>query len=383
MRLFISAGEPSGDLHGSNLALALKARQPNIQLSGFGGSRMAQAGCDLVFPLVDMAIMGFSQAIKSIPKLFKILAQAERHFEEQRPDAVVLVDYPGFHWWLADAAKKRGIPVIYFVPPQIWAWGSWRIKKMKRLIDLVLCNFPFEHQWFSGHGLETKLIGHPYYDEILNQKLDESFLQEQAVRPGLPIALLPGSRTQEVERNAPSLIQAAKIIHATHPQTRFLFAAFSQKHQARLQELLMGHQLPVEIPCSKTQEIIHSAYACASVSGSVSLEIMAAQKPTTIMYKTSRMGGFIANRLKNVPYITLVNLLAKEELFPERFGPGCPSNWIANHISHWIANPASREALVAKLRELKATIMTGGACELGAQEIIHWLENRARLNVAA
>ena len=383
MNLFISAGEPSGDLHGSNLVHSLKNCTPDIQLWGFGGTRMADAGCQIIFPLVDLAVVGFSQVFKNLPKFFGLIAQAEDHFKKHRPDALVLIDYPGFHWWLAAAAKKMGIPVVYFVPPQIWAWGSWRVRKMKRLINLVLCNFPFEEKWFSKNGLNTKLIGHPYYDEILRQKLDAGFLDQQKQQPGIPIGLLPGSRNQEVERNGPSLIRAAQIAHKKHPETRFLIAAFAEKHQNRLREMLADADIPAEIFVGKTQEIIHSAYACASVSGSVSLEIMAAQKPTTIMYKASRINTFLAHRLKNVPYITLVNLLAAEELFPESFGPDCPSNWIAEHLSRWISQPAEREKLVSKLAMLKEKEMTGGACELGAKNIIEWvLASQTRAKVA-
>src|SRR5690348_3802762 len=154
MRLFVSAGEPSGDLHGANLIESLRRRQPNVQISGFGGERMAAAGCQLLYPLCDLALVGLIRVLVNVPRFRGILKLADRFFHEQRPDALVLIDYPGFHWWLARCARKHGVPVLYFIPPQLWAWGSWRVRKMRRLIDRVLCTLPFEEPWYRQRRSE-------------------------------------------------------------------------------------------------------------------------------------------------------------------------------------------------------------------------------------
>ncbi len=384
MNIFISAGEPSGDLHGSNLTKALLAQDPQSQLFGFGGDKMQQAGCKLIYPLADLAIMGLYKVLTSIPRLKKILQLAIDHFIQTKPDVLVLIDYPGFHWHLAAAAKKLGIPVIYYVPPQIWAWASWRVRKMRRLVDLVLCNFPFEEKWFSDNNVPAKLISHPYYDQILNQKLDETFVEEQREKSGVVIALLPGSRNQEVALNLNALVKGAKMIHQQHPQTRFLVAAFSETHKTIINNALRNQTIPIEVFVGKTPEIISLAYVCAAVSGSVSLELLAAKIPTAIIFQTSPFMSLVAHTLKAVPYITLVNLLAGKELFPERFGCTCPSKWISEQLGVWLKYPQKRNDLVQELSTLKNSILFGGASEKGAKEIIQFIETKkAQAAIAA
>lgn len=376
MNIFISAGEPSGDLHGSNLAKALLAHDPTIELFGFGGSKMREAKCSLIYPLVDFAVMGLYQALKAYPQFKKILKLAVDHFVKCKPDVLVLIDYPGFHWHLAAAAKKLGIPVIYFVPPQIWAWASWRVKKMRRLTDLVLCNFPFEEKWFKQNNVSAKLIGHPFYDQILNQKLDEAFITGEKAKPGLAIGLLPGSRNQEVAMNFETLLKAANLLNQQHPETRFLVAAFSDAHKKIILDKIKNKNLPIEVHTGKTPEIISLVYACASVSGSVSLELLGAQTPSVIIFQTSPIMSIAARVLKNTPYITLVNLLAEKEIFPERFGYFCSSRWVFNQLSDWVKFPKKRGLLAKELGILKGQIMSGGASEKGAIEIISFIENK-------
>jgi lipid-A-disaccharide synthase len=210
MRIFVSTGEPSGDLHAANLVHSLRARRPDVEVLGFGGPKLASTGATILYPLVDLAVMWFVRVLLNLPKFFKILAMAERSFIENRPDAVVLIDYPGFHWHVARVAKKHGIPVFYFVPPQIWAWGGWRVKKMRERVDHVLCSLPFEEPWYHERGvMGARYIGHPYFDELLERKLDFRFLGELTARPGPLVAILPGSRTQELTRNLPIQLSIA------------------------------------------------------------------------------------------------------------------------------------------------------------------------------
>lgn len=383
LKIFISAGEPSGDLHGSNLAKALLEINPNLELSGFGGSKMLEAKCNLIFPLVDFAVMGLFQAVKAYPKFKKILNLAIDHFKATKPDVLVLIDYPGFHWHLAAAAKKLGIPVVYYVPPQIWAWASWRVNKMRRLVDLVLCNFPFEEEWFKKNNVPAKLIGHPFYDQILNQKLDQNFITEQKSKPGLAIGLLPGSRNQEVAMNFNVLFKAANLLQKKYPETRFLVAAFSEAHKTTILKKIKGTNLPIEVHTGKTPEIMSMVFACASVSGSVSLELLAAQTPSVIIFQTSAIMSVVARTLKNVPYITLVNLLAGKELFPERFGYYCSSKWVAGKLEKWIENPDSREKVADQLGTLKSATMYGGASQKGAREILDFVGNKKTQTASA
>src|SRR5262245_19684390 len=158
MRIFVSAGEPSGDSHGANLIRELKTRRRDIDIVGFGGERMAAAGATLLFPLVNLAVMWFARVLANITTFLDLLAKADRYFRHHRPDAVVLIDYPGFHWWLARRARFHGIPVYYFVPPQLWAWAGWRVAKMRKFVDRVLCTLPFETPWYRARGVEAEYV---------------------------------------------------------------------------------------------------------------------------------------------------------------------------------------------------------------------------------
>ena len=172
MRIFFSVGEPSGDLHGSNLIRALNVLQPNSQFFGFGGPKMAAAGCKLERDMSDLAIMGIARVLPHLKTFWDLLQQADRFFEQQRPDAVVLIDYPGFNWWVARKAKQRGIPVFYYGTPQIWAWATHRVRKLRRLVDHSLCKLPFEPDWYRQHDCQATYVGHPYFDDFVDQSLD-------------------------------------------------------------------------------------------------------------------------------------------------------------------------------------------------------------------
>ena len=199
--IFFSAGEPSGDLHGANLIRQLQGQCPGLQAVGYGGPEMAAAGCRLHADLTALAVMWFARVLLNLHKFWDLASRADRYFRHQRPDAVVLIDYPGFNWWIARRAKVHGIPVFYYTPPQIWAWARWRVKKMRRLADHVLCSLPFEEPWFRRHGCNATFVGHPFFDEVRRHADDEAFLAAHRNQPGPLVAILPGSRTQEVVHN--------------------------------------------------------------------------------------------------------------------------------------------------------------------------------------
>src|SRR5262245_50144210 len=315
MRLFVSAGEPSGDLHGANLVRALQARRPGVEVHGFGGERMADAGCRLLHPLADHAYVGLFRVLGSVPHHLRLLDQAEQCFRRQRFDALVMIDYPGFHWWLAKRAKALNIPVIYFVPPQLWAWGQWRLRKMRRLVDLALCPLTFEEPFFAKHGIPVRYVGHPYFDELRQQRLNGEFIASQRSRPGPVVALLPGSRNQEVESNLGPLLRAAQVIHARRPDVRFLVACYKPKHQQQVASQARG--LPLEAHAGRTPEIIHLAHSCIAVSGSVGLELLYRGKPSVVTYHTHPHLILLSRVFMKCEYISLVNLLAGRMLYPE------------------------------------------------------------------
>jgi lipid-A-disaccharide synthase len=376
MRLFISAGEPSGDLHGASLIRALREREPNLEVVGFGGERMAEAGCRLVYPLCDYAVVGIGAVLASIPTFARVLGMARDSFQAQPPDAVVTIDYPGFHWWLAGCARKHGIPVSYFVPPQLWAWGGWRAGKMRRLCNQVLCALPFEEPWFRQRGIPARYIGHPYFDELGEQRLDATFLAAQRALRGTIIGILPGSRNSELKHNLPVLKRAAGLIHERRPDVRFLVACLKSAHAARVRAFFGQTHLPVEVHHGRTPEIIHLSHSCLSVSGSVSLELLYRGKPAAIVYCVHPLSRLVGMALMRCKYITLVNLLADRLLFPEHVTCGCVASQLAGHILHWLSEPDAYQHLCAELAALKQKVAEPGACSRAAAAILDLAHGR-------
>jgi lipid-A-disaccharide synthase len=379
MRVFVSAGEPSGDLHGANLILALRKSRPDVAVTGFGGERMEAAGCDLLYPLARHPIFGFKQAAAAIPKLWQVRAQADRHFSACRPDAVVLIDNPGFHWWLARTARKHLIPVIYFVPPQLWAWGGWRAAKMRRLVDRVLCNLPFEQAWYEARGVAARYVGHPYFDELRDQRLDPAFLAGQRIHPGPIVALLPGSRRHELANNVPSLVRAAELIHRRRCDVRFLVACLKEDHRLWVEGKLAGKNLPIDVHAGRTPEIIELAHSTISVSGSVGLELLYRAKPSVVTYRVDRIGMVLARIFKESPYISLINLLAGRELYPEFLSSRCEAEAMASHVLHWLENPAEYQTLCGELRSLRDRVAEPGACERAARHVLEIAGSASRV----
>jgi len=374
MRIFISAGEPSGDLHAANLIRRIRARHPQASFVGLGGERMKAAGCEILYPLTELAVMGIFPVLASLHQFHQVLGLARESFRRQRPDVLVLVDFPGFHWWLAGCAQKHGVPVSYFVPPQIWGWATWRAGKMRRLCNQVLASMPFEDEWFRSRGIASQYVGHPYFDELLEQRSDASWIAQQRQRPGPIVALLPGSRNGEVRHNWPALLRAAGLIHEKRPDVRFLVAAFRQTQAEQIRQTLRETALPIEVHQGRTPEILELAHSVLSVSGSVSLEILSRTKPAVMIYQHHWFTILLGHLLKRAKYITLVNLLADRLLLPEYFAAKCLGATMAEHILHWLEDQEAYEALRAELAALKAEVMKPGATDRAAQAIVNLIQ---------
>jgi lipid-A-disaccharide synthase len=395
MKIFFSAGEPSGDMHGANLIRELRRRMPSVEAVGYGGPEMADAGCRLHADLTALAVMWIARVVVNLHKFLALAGRADRIFRHDRPDAVVLIDYPGFNWWIARRAKAHGIPVFYFAPPQIWAWAGWRIKKMRRFVDHVLCSLPFEAKWFADRGCRATFVGHPYFDEVRRQKLDQQFLEAQRDPRRPLVTILPGSRTQEVVHNLKYFVRAAQHVLAQVPSARFAIASFKPHHAQLARDAVAGSGLPIEIFVRRTRELIHLSECCMAVSGSVSLELLFETKPTVIQYWVTPFAFTLQRWFRNVKYITLVNLLASDEVFgtdTTAYDPDAPgadsvlfpeyvtcedkSPQIARHIVGWLTHADARQRLIQQLIKLKAEVGHGGACGVAAGYILDELGRR-------
>jgi lipid-A-disaccharide synthase len=377
MHIFLSAGEPSGDLHAANLIRSLRQRRPEAEFVGYGGDRMEDAGAFLLFRLVDLAVMWFLRVLLNLPRFIGLVGQADRYFRDQRPDAVVLIDYPGLHWWIARRARKRGIPVFYYVPPQIWAWAGWRVKKVRKYVDQVLCSLTFEPAWYQARGVSAaRYVGHPYFDELAERTLDEDFLAAERAKRGRVVAILPGSRTQEVTRNLPIMLRAAAKLAANRPDVRFVVACLHEPHCALAARILAaeGVQLPIELHAARTAELIRLAEVAWAVSGSVGLELMAEALPTVVLYKLKRFDLWIARPFIKAKFISLVNLLADAEVMPEYLTTVDVSGDLAAWGRMWLDDPKQRAGASARLAALRDRVAVPGASDRAAEAILAALE---------
>ena len=392
MRIFFSVGEPSGDLHGSNLIRHLQDANPDFEFVGFGGPKMKAAGCELIYDLTQMAVMFLSKVIANLRFFFGLVDQADDYFAANKVDAVVLIDYPGFNWWIAKKAKARGIPVYYYGVPQMWAWAPWRVRKIRKFVDHVLCKLPFEQQWFADRNCKATYVGHPYFDQLETQAYDEAFMNQASEEMGLQdnklVLLLPGSRDQEIENNLPILIEAAAHVVAERPEATFAIACYKEKHLVVAQEMLNQQTSgpDIKLYCDRTPELMKAATVCMACSGSVSLELLHHRKPTAIVYKLKWPYMLAQGILMRTQFITLTNLMATDDIrkktwrpsnpdvddvvMPEYMTTGSPSRRMAGNIVTWLSDPGELSHNIERLDKLAKEYAKPGATKRAAEYLL-------------
>jgi lipid-A-disaccharide synthase len=352
---------------------------------------MTAAGANLLYPLVNLAVMWFLNVFFNLVTFIRLIFTADRYFREEQPDAVVLVDYPGLHWWIARRAKARGIPVFYFVPPQIWAWAGWRVSKVRKYIDQVLCSLPFEPAWYHARGVaDAVYVGHPYFDELKDRPLNEAFLAEQSGLVGSLVAILPGSRTQEVIRNLPEMVRAAAKLVQQRPGVRFAVACLHERHkslaEAIIAQTMASEGAPpgpsIEVHAGRTPELIRLARVAWAVSGSVGLELMVEALPTVVLYKIKRIDLWVARWFIKSKYISLVNLLADAEVFPEYLTWRDVSDELTQWALSWLDDSQARAQATASLVKVRDLVAQPGASDRATQHIAAWLSEHRTVTAA-
>lgn len=395
MRIFFSVGEPSGDLHGANLIADLRRSRPDLEAVGFGGPRMQAAGCQLLFDLTRLAVMGVWQVVQNVRRFFRLLDEADRYFAEHRPDAVVLIDYPGFNWWIARRARRHGIPVFYYGVPQMWAWAGWRVGKLKRLVDHALCKLPFEQAWFRQRGCPATYVGHPYFDELVRYRPDQTFIDQHRRSGQRLLVLLPGSRTQEVRRNLPDLLEAARGVQQQHSDVAVTVACYSPKHADYVRQTAGSAWRNLAVEAGRTPELIGMADACVACSGSVSLELLYHRKPAVIVYRIGRGTAVLSRWLLKAPFITLVNLLAAGSVGERdavRYDPDdrnrsdvpmpeyltcrpCGAR-VASWLNAWFSEPRLLQQRTAQLDAIATGFAEPGASVRAARFVLQQLDEK-------
>ena len=350
---------------------------------------MQDAGCHLEVRLTDYAVMGIFSVLPLIFKFIQLIKQAGQYLETERPDAVVLVDFPGFNWWVAKKAKALGIPVFYYLPPQLWAWAPWRIRRVRKNIDYVLSGLKFEKQWYESRGVKVDYIGHPFFDEVASKPLDQSRLDELSQSGEKILGILPGSRTSEVTRNFPVMLQIIRQLSQQFPNTSFPVACYQEAHLELCKKFMQQQEathLPIQFHLKKTSEIIEAADCCLMVSGSVSLELLARKTPAVVMYRSHWGMFFMAHLFITCKYMSLPNLIADRELFPEFPSVGSPEKDIAKIntiLSDWLCTPLSLNRARNKLVSLYNETVIPGASAQAAESILSHIPSEPRQKAAA
>jgi lipid-A-disaccharide synthase len=375
MKYYIIAGEPSGDLHGSNLIKELRKIDPEPIIRCWGGELMEQAGGTLVKHYKELAYMGFIEVIRNLPAIMGNFRFCKQDIQSFHPDALILIDYPGFNLRMAQWAKKQGFKVIYYISPQVWAWKENRVKIIKESVDKMLVILPFEKEFYKKRGVEVEYVGHPLIEVIddfknANQKKLDADSQFRSASPPV-IALLPGSRKQEILIKLPVMLEVSNRL----PEYQFMVAEAPGQDHSFYQELLLNYP-KVKSVRNSTYELLSTASAACVTSGTATLETALFQVPEVVCYKGSSISYQIAKRLIKVKYISLVNLIMDKPVVKELIqGELIPDNLFLA-LTDLLNNQDRRRLLEVDYDNLRNLLgQKGNASANAAKSILAFLQH--------
>jgi lipid-A-disaccharide synthase len=368
-RLFLSAGDTSGDQHAARLVHHLGGMLDDLSVEGLGGPELAAAGCEVHEDLVRHSIFGFAGAIRALPEMFGVLRRTAGMFDARRPDAVVLVDYPGLNLFVARLAHRRGIPVIYFVAPQLWAWAPWRVARFARSVDEALVIFPFEVPFFREAGIDATYIGHPLLDSLPAEAPDEQGIADKP----RPVALLPGSRPREVAKHMPLLLETARRLLVSHPDASFHSAHVSAAGREQMAAAAESAGVPLSLHDDRVHAVMAGCRCAIVASGTATLETALFGTPQVVFYRSPRFEALVARWLVIPDDVGQVNLVAGRRVAPELLMvESDPAALAAAVLPLMTEGPewlAQREAM-AGLRERMAAPLQGQSAVRRAAEHI-------------
>lgn len=363
-RLYIISGEASGDLHGANVMKELYAQEPDLTIRFWGGDKMEAVGGVNAKHIRDLAFMGFVEVLKNLPTILKNIKFCKQDILEFKPDALLLIDYPGFNMRIAEWAKKQGIKVYYYISPTVWAWKENRVHKIKRDVFKLYCILPFEEAFYKKYNYDVEYVGHPLLDEIeqYRSKQQEPLNLSKSEKP--IIAVLPGSRKQELRTKLPVMLGV--IDH--FPEYRFVIAGAPNMDPGFYKELI-GNK-PVEIVFNQTYQLLQEAETAIVTSGTATLETALFEVPEVVCYIGNSISYQIAKRLVNVKYISLVNLILDKESVVELIQNDCTTANIVRELKTLIPGGNRRAAVEADYQELIKMLGKGGASKKVAQSLL-------------
>ena len=369
MRYYIIAGEASGDLHGSNLIKQLKLLDQEAVIRSWGGNLMQEAGAELIKHYRDLAFMGFAEVVKNLPTIFKNIRFCKADILAFQPDCLILIDYPGFNLRIAEWAKQEGLKVIYYISPQVWAWKAGRVKKMKECIDKMLVILPFEKDYYRDQwNWEVAYVGHPLM-EVIEAKKQELGYGPDTIFPlegSKKIALLPGSRKQEIAKKLPIMLELAKQF----PNQEFVVAEAPGQDAEFYEPFLKPYQNVASVK-NDTYKLLLESKAALVTSGTATLETALLGIPEIVCYKGSNISYQIAKRLVKIKYISLVNLIMDKLVVKELIQAELTTANLEKELNELLNNPAKQAQIREDYLQLQATLSKGGHASAQAAKIIY------------
>lgn len=370
--IFIIAGELSGDLIGSMLIKQLHRIDPELKITGLGGERMEQAGATIRTNLVkDLAIIGFAEVVAKYPKIRRVFYDTVDYLRENKPEALVLIDYPGFNLRIAEQAHNMGIKVAYYVCPQVWAWHRSRIHKIRKFVDKALVILPFEESFLREGGVNAQFVGTPWLDNMILTMNREQVVEHFGLDPDKRIiGLLPGSRRREVESLLPVMLEAAEKIQAADPNVQFVIPRATTVKPELVDHLLTMAQAPVKVVDAFRYNVRAAMDLAIVASGTATLETGLLGTPMVIIYKVAYLSWLIGKSLVKIPYIGLINIVAGDMVVPELIQEQCTPQNIADRCLKILGDPREIERVKYQLSKVKEKMGGRGASRRAAEEIM-------------
>jgi lipid-A-disaccharide synthase len=378
----ISCGEPSGDLYAGALTREIKGLDPSAQITGFGGDRLREAGASLVSDFSGLSVTGLLEVARTLPRTYAAYRRMIADAIESRPDVFVAIDFPDFNFRLARAVRSLGVPVVYYISPQLWAWRPGRMKTMKRIADRVLVIFPFEEEIYRAAGVPVQWVGHPLLDVTAPPAPRDGFLRRHGLDPSRPVvALLPGSRRNEVRAILPGLAAAARLIRQRLPGAQFILARAPHLSDDLFAPLAGGAgaaPLDVVVVSGLADDVLAAADVALVASGTVTVQAAVHECPMVVVYKLSPLTYRLGRPFVQVDTFAMVNLVAGERIVPELIQEDFTPDAVAGHALDLLTDPAAAERIRAGLRRVRHKLGEPGASRRAAQAVLEVASRNAQ-----
>jgi len=375
-KIFIVCGEPSGDLLAGNLIQKIKKIDPAIQISGVGGTYLKKSGVEIFCDIKELSVMGFFDVLKKLPKFLQLKQLILKKIASQRPDAIIFVDFSGFNLRLAKAINRR-IPTIYYVSPQVWASRENRINSIRNFISKMIVLFKFEEDFYKKRGVQAHWVGHPLLNLVQPTMEKQELLKNLGLNPAQKvIALLPGSRKQEIRKLLPIMLKAGQLINNKIPGMQFIIAKAPNLDARLYQDECDKYSLNLKIVDGKTYDCLNSADFCLVCSGTATLETAIMQKPFMIIYKMNLLNYLLYRPQVKIPYIGMVNIVAGKKIVPEFIQFNAQPEMISRAALELLQNPAQEKQMLESLASVKNSLGSPGAAERAAKIILDFLNKQ-------